>query len=131
MERFDIHTSRHEQMVDVTGELTEAVRRSGVQEGFVIAYSPHTTAGLTVNENADPNVAEDILQHLGRLVPTDAAWKHVEGNAEAHVKASLMGSSVTVPIAAGRLALGRWQGVFLCEFDGPRDRRLLVRVVSA
>jgi secondary thiamine-phosphate synthase enzyme len=106
------------------------VREAGVGSGQVLVYCPHTTAGLTVNEAADPDVRADIIDGLRRLVPKSGGWRHAEGNADAHIKASLMGSSVTVPLEGGKLALGTWQGVFLCEFDGPRRRTVRVCVTA-
>lgn len=118
-------------MVDVTSRVAEAVRADGVAEGWAQVFCPHTTAGVTINENADPDVVTDVLDTLRRLVPRDAGYRHVEGNSDGHVKASLVGSSVTIPVAAGRLVLGTWQGVYFCEFDGPRSRKLLVTTVGA
>jgi len=128
---YSIRTDAREQMLDITSRVAEAVRDMEIVHGMAVIYSPHTTAGVTVNENADPDVARDILETLRRLVPRDAGFQHREGNADAHVKASLMGSSASIPIADGRLVLGRWQGVYFCEFDGPRNRRFVVRVVAS
>jgi secondary thiamine-phosphate synthase enzyme len=97
-----------------------------VRNGAALVYCPHTTAGLTINENADPDVVRDMHDVLGRLVPCDAGYRHCEGNADSHVKASLMGSSVTIPVMDGQLQLGTWQGIYLCEFDGPRSRNVIV-----
>jgi len=129
--RLEIATSSRAQMVDVTGEVKRAVSESGVQEGFCQIYVPHTTAGIAINENADPSVAQDILAVLEKMAPRGGSYRHLEGNADSHVKASIVGSSETVLIEGGRLVLGTWQGLFLCEFDGPRRRRLLVKVVEA
>lgn len=123
---FGVQTSVRSELVDITREVTTAVRESGLEEGVVIVYVPHTTAGVTINENADPSVRADIVMALERLVPRDLPFTHLEGNADAHVKASLMGSSVTIPLSTGRLQLGTWQGIFFAEFDGPRHRRVLV-----
>lgn len=128
--RFEVHTQRREQMIDVTREIREAVARSGIQRGRVLVYCPHTTAAVTVNEAADPDVAADILSGLATLVPERAQWRHAEGNADAHLKATLVGASVDIPIIEGEAALGTWQGVFLCEFDGPRRRSLTVSVCA-
>jgi len=106
------------------------VRESGVQSGVCVVFVPHTTAGVTINENADPDVVRDMDAALGKAVPWSANYAHAEGNAAAHVKASLMGSSVTVPVEEGRLVLGTWQGIYFCEFDGPRKRRVHVQVLS-
>lgn len=129
--RLEIRTHSRSECVDVTAQVSEAVRSSGASEGIAVVFCPHTTAGVIINEHADPDVAEDILGWLGRAVPRSAEWRHtVEGNADAHVKATLVGSSVTVPVSDGRLILGTWQGVFFCEFDGPRSRHLEVRVLG-
>ncbi|MFQ6001485.1 MAG: secondary thiamine-phosphate synthase enzyme YjbQ [Anaerolineae bacterium] len=129
--RLEVATSSRAQMVDVTREIQRAVSESGVQEGFCHIYVPHTTAGIAINENADPSVAQDILAVLEKVAPRGGSYRHLEGNADSHVKASIVGSSETVLIEGGRLVLGTWQGLFLCEFDGPRRRRLLVKVVEA
>ncbi len=129
--RLEVATSSRAQMVDVTREVQRVVSESGVQEGFCHIYVPHTTAGIAINENADPSVAQDILAVLEKMVPRGGSYRHLEGNADSHVKASIVGSSETVLIEGGRLVLGTWQGLFLCEFDGPRRRRLLVKVVEA
>lgn len=126
--RFEVRTHARDEMVDITRQIADAVTGSGVERGAALVYCPHTTAGVTVNEAADPDVAADILAGLARLVPADGPWRHAEGNSTAHIKATLVGSSVQVPIADGRLALGTWQGVFLCEFDGPRTRSVSVAV---
>ncbi|MGB9723538.1 MAG: secondary thiamine-phosphate synthase enzyme YjbQ [Chloroflexia bacterium] len=126
--QIPIATHQHTQMVDITAEVQRVVRESGVEEGVVLVYCPHTTAGLTLNENADPSVGQDILETLERLVPWRAAYRHTEGNAAAHVKSSLLGHSLLLPVEGGRLVLGTWQGIFLCEFDGPRTRRVVVKI---
>lgn len=125
---LEINTRAREELVDVTDRVEELVRAAGVAEGVCYLYVPHTTAAVTVNENADPDVRRDIIATLAGLVPRGAAYHHREGNADAHVKASLVGPSQVLPVRQGRLALGTWQGVFFCEFDGPRRRRLLVGV---
>ena len=121
-----VKTARRSEMIEVTGEVRALVEEAGVGRGKVTVFAPHTTAGVTVNEHADPAVAADILAHLEKMVPWDGRWRHGEGNAAAHVKASLVGSSATLPVEKGRLQLGTWQGVFFCEFDGPRTRKLRV-----
>ena len=118
-------------MVDVTAQVEQAVRASGATAGICQVFVPHTTAGITLNENADPDVQRDILTALDRLVPARGDYQHGEGNSPAHVKASLMGASLTLPIQDGRLLLGRWQGITFCEFDGPRQRDLVVNIVAA
>ncbi len=130
MVRLQIRTGSHAELVDITAEVQRVVRESGVQQGVCHVFVPHTTAGLTLNENCDPTVAEDILMVLDKLVPWRGGYHHAEGNAAAHVKASLLGDSATVFIQGGSLALGTWQGLFLAEFDGPRQRQVWVGVVS-
>lgn len=131
MTRVDIRTERREQALDITGDVSSAVMAAGVNEGVAHVYCPHTTAGIAVNEHADPDVMSDVFDWLARTVPERGGWQHAEGNADAHVKAVLVGSSVSVPVSDGHLALGTWQGVFFCEFDGPRSRHFLVSVLEA
>ena len=131
MERIRLRTRSAQCLEDVTQQVNEAVRASGVDEGVCHLFVPHTTAGLVINENDDPDVGRDLLEKLEALVPSDASYHHYEGNAHAHIKSSLVGQAVAVPVANGRLALGRWQAVFFAEFDGPRERELLVTVVAA
>ena len=125
---LDVKTSRRTQLLNVTPEVQQIVSSSAIASGVCHLYVPHTTAGITINEADDPDVARDIEATLDRLVPRDASYRHAEGNADSHIKASLIGSSATVLIENGRLALGRWQGIFFCEFDGPRSRHLLVKL---
>ncbi|HIW73263.1 MAG TPA: secondary thiamine-phosphate synthase enzyme YjbQ [Firmicutes bacterium] len=125
-----LHTGRQE-FRNITPEVEKAVRDSGVQEGVCLVYCPHTTAGLTINENADPDVVSDILMALDALFPDRPEYRHAEGNTAAHLKAGFVGSSVSVPVAGGRLALGVWQGIYFCEFDGPRTRSYTVTVQPA
>jgi secondary thiamine-phosphate synthase enzyme len=131
MERIRLRTRSAQCLEDVTQQVNEAVHASGVDEGVCHLFVPHTTAGLVINENDDPDVGRDLLEKLEALVPSDAPYHHYEGNAHAHIKSSLVGQSAAAPVAAGRLALGRWQAVFFAEFDGPRERELLVTVVAA
>jgi secondary thiamine-phosphate synthase enzyme len=126
---FEVTTGRRAQMVDITERVAEAVERSGVKDGVCHVFVPHTTAGVTINEGADPDVAADIESHLGELVPKEAAFEHAEGNSDSHIKTVLVGPSCTAPVRAGKLALGTWQAVFLCEWDGPRTRRVEVGVL--
>jgi len=128
---FSIETRSRTEMVDITAAVERQVRASGVRAGLCLVFVPHTTAGVTINESADPDVRTDLLKALGAMVPADAAYLHAEGNSPAHVKASLMGSSQTVAIVNGAPALGTWQGIFLCEFDGPRRRRVQLRILDA
>ena len=118
-------------MYDVTQQVYEAVRKSGVQDGICVVFCPHTTAGVTINENADPDVVHDLLVALDKAYPDRSEFRHAEGNSSAHVKASCIGSSVTVLVENGGLLLGTWQGIYICEFDGPRTRRFFVKVVSS
>jgi secondary thiamine-phosphate synthase enzyme len=123
-----LSTRQHSQLLDITTLIQDILTNSGIQTGLVTIYCPHTTAGLTINENADPTVRADILEALDRLVPWQANYRHPEGNAAAHIKATLVGSSVTVLIDKGQLMLGTWQGIYFCEFDGPRTRRVLLHI---
>ena len=124
MIEISLRTSNRSEMVDITGMVEEEGRKAGLREGMVVVYVPHTTAGVTINENADPSVCSDIQATLSRLIPYGAGYSHLEGNADSHIKASLMGSSITVIVEGGKLRLGTWQGIFFCEFDGPRSRRV-------
>ena len=127
---LNIRTSRKLESVDVTEMVNRAIADSGVRQGVCVLFVPHTTAAITANEHFDPNVPGDILKALGAAVPDDGHWDHPEDNAPAHVKATLTGPSLSVPVAEGRLALGQWQGVYFMEFDGPRTRRLSVTIIS-
>lgn len=117
-------------MIDITREAERAVRESGKREGILVLFTQHTTCGLTINENADPDVKSDMLGFLRRLIPQhEPDFKHFEHNSDAHIKSSMVGSSVTVPFENGKLCLGRWQGIYLCEFDGPRERTVLLQII--
>lgn len=130
--RFEVRTASRDQFVDVTARVQEALSRSGIRDGTVTVYVPHTTAGVTVNENADPDVIHDVLGALDQAVPwRQGFYRHGEGNSAAHVKSSLVGCSTTVPVVGGRMTLGTWQAIFFCEFDGPRTRRVIVTVAGA
>lgn len=129
METMQVKTSSRIQFVDITSRVRDLVARSTIREGIVLVYVPHTTAGVTINEAADPSVVEDIQTALSQLVPYDASYRHMEGNSDAHIKATLVGSSVHLIISRGALSLGTWQGLFFCEFDGPRSRTVYVQVV--
>jgi secondary thiamine-phosphate synthase enzyme len=124
-----VKTARRTQFVDVTEQVRRVVTEAGVTDGVCYVYVPHTTAGVCINEHADPDVASDVESFLNRLVPHRGAYRHAEGNTDSHAKAILTGTSQAVLIENGRLVLGTWQGIFLCEFDGPRERRLHVKVV--
>ncbi len=125
---IQIRTSRRMEMVDVTREVREVVRKSGVRSGICVLYVPHTTAAVTVNENADPSVRRDITKTLAKLVPAGAGYEHLEGNADSHIKATIVGPSETLIITDGDILLGTWQGIFFCEFDGPRTRKMFVKI---
>ncbi|MBM4300841.1 MAG: YjbQ family protein [Deltaproteobacteria bacterium] len=127
---FSVGTNRRTEMVDITGQVQELVRQSGVTEGVCHIFSAHTTAGLTINENADPSVQADILMVLNRIISDQEAYRHLEGNSPAHIKASLMGAQLTVLVSHGRLLLGAWQGVYLSEFDGPRTRKVHIKIMA-
>lgn len=131
MRSLEVRTPRWVAFVDITAEVEAAVRSEAAAEGAVLIFVPHTTAGVTLNENADPSVRDDLEMTLARLAPDDLPYGHREGNSDAHVKASLMGSSALVPLHGGRLVLGAWQGVYLAEFDGPRRRSIHVSVLAA
>lgn len=128
---FELSTKARDGMIDVTDKVREAVRESGVREGYVIVYCPHTTAGMAINENADPDVVRDVLRRFDELYPWEHPLdRHAEGNTAAHLKAITTGTSQTVLITGGRLVLGTWQGIYFCEFDGPRRRTFHVKVIS-
>jgi secondary thiamine-phosphate synthase enzyme len=126
---LQVKTTRRTELLDITREVQRAVRDSGVRSGVCHLYVPHTTAGITINENADPDVPRDIEAAMDRLVPKEGPYKHYEGNADAHIKSTLTGVSLSVEIEGGELQLGRWQGIFFCEYDGPRQREVRLRFV--
>ena len=130
MRTITVRSERREQLLDITSRVEEMVRSSGVEEGICVLWSMHTTAGLTVNESADPDVARDLEDWLAEAAPRGAGYRHAEGNADAHVKTSLAGPGLTLLVEEGETVLGTWQGVFLCEFDGPRTREVAGRVVG-
>ena len=129
LHRIDIKTRSRVDFQDITPKVRDAIESSGIQSGVCQVFVPHTTAGITVNEHADPSVAEDIIAQLEAMVPQHSKYRHLEGNAPAHIKASLIGNSETLLIEGGRLILGTWQGIFFCEFDGPRNRTLLIKIM--
>jgi secondary thiamine-phosphate synthase enzyme len=127
-QEIQVKTRTRNELVDITGQVEKVVEESGVAEGICVLAVPHTTAAVTVNENADPSVKADIIAKLNELVPEGDRYRHMEGNADAHIKATLVGPSETLLVKGGQLSLGTWQGVFFCEFDGPRTRRVIIRV---
>jgi secondary thiamine-phosphate synthase enzyme len=129
IETLHLKTARRTEWVNITSELNRCVAASGVSNGFCHLYVPHTTAGITINEGDDPDVARDMEAAFDRMVPREAGYKHYEGNSDSHIKASLVGCSQSVWIENGRLRLGRWQSIFFCEFDGPRNREVLLKIV--
>ncbi len=130
LQTLSVRTTSRGEMLDVTDRLAKLVRSNNLLEGMLIVYVPHTTAAVTINENADPDVRHDMLRKLEALIPKhEAYYRHGEGNSDSHVKTSLVGNSATVLVERGRLVLGRWQGVYFCEFDGPREREMMVKVV--
>jgi secondary thiamine-phosphate synthase enzyme len=127
---ISVKTRERTELVDVTSEISRLVQKSGIDQGLCMVYVPHTTAGVTINESADPSVKTDLLMVLNQIVPWDADYRHLEGNSPAHVKSTLVGASQLIAIEKGRLVLGTWQGIFFCEFDGPRNRKLHVRLMA-
>jgi len=130
LQELEVRTPSHACLVDITSLVGKVVATGGIREGICHIYVPHTTAGITVNENADPTVRSDILRELEKIVPWEDHYEHDEGNAAAHIKASLMGSSLSVFVEGGRLKLGTWQGVYLAEFDGPRTRQVWIKITA-
>ncbi len=126
---LSVRSSVREEMIDITPNITDVIFRGGVKNGMCYLYVPHTTAGITINENADPSVKADIIEQLKKIVPYGRNYKHLEGNADAHIKSTLVGVSLSIFIKNGRLVLGRWQGIFFCEFDGPRNREVHVKII--
>jgi len=128
---MDIQVKTHSrtQLVDITGEVQAAVRKAGIRDGLCMIFVPHTTAAVTINENADPTVKDDILKVINKVIPWDDGYRHLEGNSAAHIKSTLVGASELVAVAGGKLQLGTWQGIFFCEFDGPRRRKVCLHFV--
>ena len=131
MTTFTVDSHQRVELIDITARVRAAIRSSGIAEGLAVIYTPHTTAAVTINENADPDVARDLVTAFNQLVPFDNHYRHVEGNSAAHVKSSLVGASETLIVQGGTPLLGTWQGIYFCEFDGPRRRQVHVRVVAA
>ena len=128
MKEITVSTNKRNQMVDITDDIQNVVEKEKLESGFVIAYVPHTTAGITINEGADPSVQRDIIQTLKTIIPENGDYHHMEGNSDAHIKASLLGSSVTVLVKNNQLVLGTWQHIFFYEGDGPRNRKVIVQI---
>jgi len=127
---YSLKTTKDQEFIDITDLVKKAVRESGVKNGLAVIFVPHTTAGVTINENADPDVIKDILFGLNKAFPVQDRYLHIEGNSHAHIKASLMGSSCNIIIENGELKLGTWQGIYFCEFDGPRNRRIYIKIIN-
>jgi len=130
MEKINLRTSQRIDLVDITSQVENIVAKSKIREGICFLFCPHTTAGLTINENYDPSVRRDIIDTLNRLVPEDGDYFHTEGNADSHIKSALLGQSLTIFIENGKLCLGTWQGIFFCEGDGPRQREVWVKIIE-
>ena len=128
--KISLKTSERNQFIDITNRVMDVVFNSGISSGIAVIYTPHTTAGITINENADPSVRRDIMNFLNKRIPYHGDYKHMEGNADSHIKSSIIGCSETLIIEDGRLLLGTWQGIFFCEFDGPRRREVWVKIIE-
>jgi len=129
MIRIEIQSRNQIELIDITNEVQDAIREAGIKRGCGVLFVPHTTAAVTINENADPDVVTDMIKALDKMVPLQGEYRHAEGNSAAHVKTSLVGSSEMLMIEDGRAVLGRWQGIYFCEFDGPRRRQVLFRTI--
>ncbi|MFP3981405.1 MAG: secondary thiamine-phosphate synthase enzyme YjbQ [Desulfobacterales bacterium] len=127
---IEVNSGQKTELIDITSDVQQSLDRSGFDNGICMIYVPHTTAAVTINESADPDVARDIMMVLNQVVPWKAGYRHMEGNSPAHVKASLVGESVNAAVAGGKLQLGTWQGIFFCEFDGPRSRRVRIYLIN-
>jgi secondary thiamine-phosphate synthase enzyme len=130
MNIIEISTGRQVEMIDITDRVRQAIRSAGIDTGIAVLFVPHTTAAVTINENADPDVVRDMTMELNRIVPFEDGYRHAEGNSAAHIKSTLVGASATILVDGGEPVLGTWQGIYLCEFDGPRQRRLLVQCLG-
>ncbi len=131
MEKFTIHSVDRTSIIDITQQIQLIVKESGIKDGVCYVFIPHTTAGVTINENADPDVKSDMLMEINKVIPFNDSYRHTEGNSAAHIKASLFGNSETIFLKEGRLQLGTWQGIFFCEFDGPRTRQVWVNLIKS
>ena len=129
MKEIRVSSKQRNEMIDITNDVEEIVQKEKIEDGFVIIYVPHTTAGVTINEGADPDVQRDIVITLKKLIPESGDYHHSEGNSDAHIKSSIIGPSQVIPIENGKLQLGRWQNIGLAEFDGPRERRIIVKIL--
>ena len=125
-----LSTASGSSMTDISSDVASAVSKSGIKEGICLVSSPHTTAGITINENADPDVKTDMMMEIDKLIPLSDGYLHTEGNSAAHIKATFTGLSVTLPVSEGQLVLGTWQGIYFCDYDGPRQRRVLVTIIG-
>ena len=130
MRIIKVRTHKKVEFIEITRSVEEVVKENKIKEGICVIFSPHTTAGLLINENADPSVRKDIISQLEKLVPQDGRYSHLEGNADAHIKSSLLGNSLNLIIHEGELILGTWQGIYFCEFDGPRERKVYLKLIS-
>jgi secondary thiamine-phosphate synthase enzyme len=130
VEKINIETAKRIELEDITEKVQDAVTKSKIKEGVCFVFCPHTTAGLTINENADPSVRSDIVSVLNKIVPESVRYSHSEGNADSHIKSSLLGSSLTIFVQNGKLAFGTWQGIYFCESDGPRNRQVWVKIIE-
>ncbi len=128
---INIDTNKREEFVDITGKISDLIQNSSIENGIVHVFVQHTTAGVTINENADPDVVKDIIKTLDEVIPYENNYKHAEGNSHAHIKASLLGSSVSIPFDDKKMSLGTWQGIYFCEFDGPRNRKAVVSLIKS
>lgn len=126
--RISVKTNKQNVFIDITSKINDSIQESGILDGICTIFIPHTTAGITINENADQDVKRDILMELGKIVPLEDGYRHMEGNSAAHIKASMMGFSQSVIIENGKLLLGTWQGIYFCEFDGPRNREVIIKI---
>jgi secondary thiamine-phosphate synthase enzyme len=130
MKTFQLRTKKRCEFIDITSQVARIVGEEKLSSGLCVVFCPHTTAGLTINENADPSVRQDIINHLAKLIPEGRGYAHLEGNADSHIKASLVGSSLQVIVEGGQLVLGTWQGIYFCEFDGPRTRNVYIKIIK-
>ncbi|MCX8058805.1 MAG: secondary thiamine-phosphate synthase enzyme YjbQ [Spirochaetes bacterium] len=130
MEIFRIKTNKREEMISITSHIRNILGKNNIKNGIILLHIPHTTAAITINENADPDVKSDILNYLRKLIPENYNFQHIEGNSDAHIKASLIGNNLVVIVENGNLMLGRWQDIFFCEFDGPREREVWVKIIN-